>query len=609
MSSHFTEVREINHDYELSRPPIDHELLHISHKNSLSHRMIKEPDLKSNTNTQKYDAYVPPFKMARILPPVLDKTSLDYQRSTWAVLKKSLNGLVNKVNNSNLENIVTDMLRENLVRGRGLLTQSLIKAQTSSPDFTKVFAALVSVINTKLPEIGILLVKRVIIQFRKAYLRSDKRTSLSTTLFIAHLVNQGVVHNLLALEILMLLLERPSAHSVELAVAFTKEVGAGLQDSEPQGLQAAFEKFRDILQEGKIDTKTQYSIESLIRIRQKGFDESGYSVRTESLDLVESRNLITHEIYLDDQIEHECMLDDFKYDHNYEKHEDEYEEFRREILYNHATEKGLSMEETEEIHPLQYNSIIRDKTETKLLNLRRTIYLTIMSSLDFEESGHKLSKIKLDPGQETELVTMIIESCSQERMYTKYFGLLAQRFCQLYRSYQELFEQCFEKQYMLIHRLEINKLRNVAKLFAHLIGSDAISWDVLLCIRLTVEDTTSSARIFIKIIFQELSENLGLTKLQERICKPDQAHCFANIFPRNTTSNIRFSINFFTSIGLGSLTNHQREYLKRLPEFLNIHGDSNIRIGSVRKGDISTSSPSYSSNSSTDDSDCSYSES
>jgi pre-mRNA-splicing factor CWC22 len=43
---------------------------------------------------------------------------------------------------------------------------------------------------------------------------------------------------------------------------------------------------------------------------------------------------------------------------------------------------------------------IRDETETNLVNLRRTIYLTIMSSVDFEEAGHKLLKIKLEPGQE-----------------------------------------------------------------------------------------------------------------------------------------------------------------------------------------------------------------
>ena len=33
-------------------------------------------------------------------------------------------------------------------------------------------------------------------------------------------------------------------------------------------------------------------------------------------------------------------------------------------------------------------------------------------------------------------------------------------------------------QYSLIHRLETNKLRNVAKFFGHLLGNDALSWDV-----------------------------------------------------------------------------------------------------------------------------------
>jgi pre-mRNA-splicing factor CWC22 len=45
----------------------------------------------------------------------------------------------------------------------------------------------------------------------------------------------------------------------------------------------------------------------------------------------------------------------------------------------------------------------------------------------------------------------------------RYYGLLAQRFCYLKREYQEVFEDCFRRQYNLIHRLETNKLRNVAK--------------------------------------------------------------------------------------------------------------------------------------------------
>lgn len=43
---------------------------------------------------------------------------------------------------------------------------------------------------------------------------------------------------------------------------------------------------------------------------------------------------------------------------------------------------------------------IKDMTETNLIALRRTIYLTLKSSLDFEEAAHKLLKMTIKPGQE-----------------------------------------------------------------------------------------------------------------------------------------------------------------------------------------------------------------
>jgi pre-mRNA-splicing factor CWC22 len=101
---------------------------------------------------------------------------------------------------------------------------------------------------------------------------------------------------------------------------------------------------------------------------------------------------------------------------------------------------------------------------------------------------------------------MLLECCSQERTYLRYYGLLGQRFCMINKVFQENFEKCFVQQYSMIHRLETNKLRNVAKFFAHLLGTDALSWHVLAYIRLTEEDTTSSSRIFIKILFQVCCE-------------------------------------------------------------------------------------------------------
>ena len=43
---------------------------------------------------------------------------------------------------------------------------------------------------------------------------------------------------------------------------------------------------------------------------------------------------------------------------------------------------------------------IEDHTGTNLVNLRRTIYLTIMNALNYEEAVHKLLKIQINEGQE-----------------------------------------------------------------------------------------------------------------------------------------------------------------------------------------------------------------
>ncbi|KAH3836401.1 hypothetical protein DPMN_109771 [Dreissena polymorpha] len=51
-----------------------------------------------------------------------------------------------------------------------------------------------------------------------------------------------------------------------------------------------------------------------------------------------------------------------------------------------------------------------------------------------------------------------------------------ERFCMLDRKYVEPFQAMFKEQYETIHRLETNKLRNVAKFIAHLLFTDSISW-------------------------------------------------------------------------------------------------------------------------------------
>jgi pre-mRNA-splicing factor CWC22 len=67
---------------------------------------------------------------------------------------------------------------------------------------------------------------------------------------------------------------------------------------------------------------------------------------------------------------------------------------------------------------------------------------------------------------------------------------------------------------------------------------------------------------------QELSEHLGIHLLNERLNDPNMQDFFESVFPRDLPKNTRFSINFFTSIGLGGITESLREYLKNIPRLI-----------------------------------------
>ncbi|XP_004295206.1 PREDICTED: pre-mRNA-splicing factor CWC22 homolog [Fragaria vesca subsp. vesca] len=539
---------------------------------------VQEGNLNTNmANLGKTGGvYIPPYKLARMMKEVEDKSSVEYQRLTWDALRKSINGLVNKVNAANIKNIIPEIFAENLIRGRGLFCRSCMKSQMASPGFTDVFAAFVAVVNTKFPEVGELLLRRIVLQLKRAFKRNDKPQLLAAVKFIAHLVNQQVAHEIIALELLTVLLENPTDDSVEVAVGFVTECGSILQDLSPKGLHGIFERFRGILHEGEIDKRVQFLIEGLFAIRKAKFQ--GHPAVRPELDLVEQEDQLTHEISLQEEINPEITLDIFKPDPDFIENEKRYEEVKKTILGDDSEEEGSDAasdgedddddDDEDDEEEDEQQMIIRDETETNLVNLRRTIYLTIMSSVDFEEAGHKLLKIKLEPGQEMELCVMLLECCSQERTYLRYYGLLGQRFCMINRIHQENFEKCFVQQYSMIHRLETNKLRNVAKFFAHLLGTDALPWHCLAYIRLTEEDTTSSSRIFIKILFQELSEHLGIRLLNERLTDPAMQDSYESIFPRDNPKNTRFAINFFTSIGLGGITENLREYLKHMPRLI-----------------------------------------
>lgn len=114
------------------------------------------------------------------------------------------------------------------------------------------------------------------------------------------------------------------------------------------------------------------------------------------------------------------FIDVFREDPDYLQNENQYRAIRREILGedeeteeredevldDEDNDQGDMGSEDHSPHPsdeassAQSSIPIVDHTNLDLASFRKTVYLTIMSSLNFEEACHKLLRIELGPGQD-----------------------------------------------------------------------------------------------------------------------------------------------------------------------------------------------------------------
>ncbi|CAF3776097.1 unnamed protein product [Rotaria sp. Silwood1] len=267
----------------------------------------------------------------------IDESTIEYQQSAWERFKKNINCQLNNVNTSNLSLIIRELFHNNIIRSCGLFAHRIIRVQIASPFYTPVYAALVSVINTMLSKIGELTAKYLISSFRRTYQENDKTNCLATTTFIGHFVNQNILHNMLALGMLVFLLENPTDNSVELEIEFLKMCGKKLSQVSPHGLDSVFSTLKKLLHQSTLNKHTQFMIEALFAIGKDQFKAN--PIIQLGLALVDENVQFTHMMTLDDLCESGPMFNIFQYDDQYEENEKEYEKIRRKILVHSSHDK------------------------------------------------------------------------------------------------------------------------------------------------------------------------------------------------------------------------------------------------------------------------------
>ncbi|EDR21607.1 pre-mRNA-splicing factor cwc22, putative [Entamoeba dispar SAW760] len=532
-----------------------------NHSNEINSPQMEETKTDIQINEEKEEK-IEEEEKKKIEKPQTRKDREEYQKQSFMALKRTLNGLVNKVSLSNIKTIIVELFKENLVRGKGLFVNSVIRAQDAEPNFSNIYATLVAVINTKIPAIGELTIHRIIHQFNLTVKREEEEGSLRKLQFIAQLTNQQVCSVTLPLQILIQLMKSPTDENIEKVVTLLLNVGEYFDSIIKGKVQPIYEQLRGIVSRKKASERICFKINQLLNERRNGF--INYPSVIEELDLIEDEDKITHTIDLTTPLNTMDELNIFNFDEEFEQNERKWEFKKAEII-------GEESEEEEEDNQIQEQQKTKEQTEIEKFDdqtgaeeifLKKKIYITIMSCYNFEECVHKLLSLKLREGEEKILVEMVIECCSQEKTYKKYYGLASERLCVLYVLYKNLFIDQFKIQYQTIHLKDMNQIRNIAMLYSYLFYSNAIPWELFSIIKLTDDDTTSSSRVFLKIMFQNLFEEMGMKEFKEKLFSNELQESIRGMFPTEDKEHIIFAFNFFKGIGLVELAKPlQQNYL------------------------------------------------
>ncbi|GAA0158515.1 RNA processing factor [Lithospermum erythrorhizon] len=230
----------------------------------------------------------------------------DDEEYSWYDLKQKITNIVKNISPSNIQETTKALFVEDLVLGKSAFCRAILETSIDSPDSIPSLASLVASINARIPDIGFVLIKHIVMELRSAFRPRDIDVLQILSQLLGCLVNFRVVYDVLAVQFLLALLKKNDDEDhIEVAVTFMLECGYTLFKFTPSLLEFVFERLIEIYHSGDTHKSSRQLIESMFIIRRDCF--SGFEVQRPELE-----DQFTHEIPLDYVSDHESLVDVLK---------------------------------------------------------------------------------------------------------------------------------------------------------------------------------------------------------------------------------------------------------------------------------------------------------
>ncbi|KAF2005867.1 hypothetical protein P154DRAFT_615810 [Amniculicola lignicola CBS 123094] len=467
------------------------------------------PVAPGSTPTAKY---VPPSMRA---PPSSDTEAL-------IRLKRQIQGLLNRLSDANLLTILREIEKIYQTNPRGYVTTTVIDLligllldETTLLDTFMILHAgfMAAVYKVIGPDFGAQMAERIVSEFDNFYQINKNGTGKQTTNLIslvAELYTFQVIGSNLVFDYIRFFLEDLSEINTELLLRMVKVSGAQLRQDDPRSLKdivLLLQKSVAQVGESTLPVRTKFMIETINNLKNNRMKTgvAASAIFTEHTTRMKKHlgTLSTRNLKGTEPIR--IGLTDIRDTEKRGKW------WLVGASWRNDAGNDVSVTKAESTELKELGSIdIDDNGEIDLIQLareqrmntdvRRAIFITIMSAVDFKDAHVKLLKLGLKKAQEGEIPRIIVHCAGCEKGYNPYYTLLARKFCSEHKprkAFQfalwDFFKTLEGKEEdddhsdddddddddELSNEISLRRLVNMGKMFGTLIAGDGLPITVL----------------------------------------------------------------------------------------------------------------------------------
>lgn len=482
----------------------------------------------------------------------------------WLAMETKLEDTLESLNSENYNEIWLRLWSVNLIWCQDLLIKFLLSYSSQFHLPVGIVARLTLDLYRYMPEFGESLVKQIILNIIECINEKRSFEMDPFLLYLAELFKIGMVDEIIVLQILSKL-SADEMGNLHFLLILLQNCGMKLKQTNPTVHDAIYQQIIVLQVE---DTNLLNELD-----QWKTLCDSNYA----DMEIILSHKVTPVSFLIDDEWkEPNANLGDFEERNDIDGIEVQYEILKQKVLNDTMKKDTVTEEEEKEENndeeekidqpsspkPVPDRNLVKDMTNSADIEFKKKIYLLLKSSLSGDEAAHKILKLRIPDNDKFKIVDIIIRSSIQESTYSKFYGIIGERLLNSHRSWKPAFEKIFNEIYEKLDEFEPSELRIIGKIWGHLLATDYLGLEIFQIIKLNESESTPPGRILIKFIFQELVADLNIDELKKRLNEPYIKPFLKGMFPNDNVENLRYSINYFTAIGLGVLTEEMRSKLE-----------------------------------------------